>query len=155
MHSYELSTRWTGNRGSGTASYVAYGRDYELSAVGKPTLAGSSDPLFRGDPARYNPEELLLGSLSACHMLWYLHLCADAGVVVDSYEDRASGSMVVGPDGGGAFNEVVLRPQVIVANEEMVQVAVTAHDRAHELCFVANSVNFPVRHEPAVSARRG
>jgi organic hydroperoxide reductase OsmC/OhrA len=124
-----------------------------MSAAGKPTVAGSSDPRFRGDPARYNPEELLVASLSACHMLWYLHLCADAGVVVDSYEDLASGSMAVGPDGGGAVTEVVLRPRVTVADEEMVDVAVSMHVRAHELCFVANSVNFPVRHQPAVSAR--
>jgi organic hydroperoxide reductase OsmC/OhrA len=152
-HRYELSTRWTGNLGVGTASYSAYGRDYEVSAAGKPDLAGSSDPHFRGDPARYNPEELLVASLSACHMLWYLHLCSDAGVVVDSYEDLAWGSMAVGPDGGGAFSEVVLRPRVTVARPEMVDVAVSMHARAHKLCFVANSVNFPVRHEPAVSVQ--
>jgi organic hydroperoxide reductase OsmC/OhrA len=86
-------------------------------------------------------------------MLWYLHLCADAGVVVDTYEDEASGAMAVGADGGGAFTEVVLRPRVTVATEEMLEAALNAHRRAHELCFVANSVNFPVRHEAAVSAR--
>ena len=101
---------WTGNRGEGTASYRGYGRDHVLSVKDKPEIPGSSDPSFRGDPQRYNPEELLVASLSSCHMLWYLHLCAVSGVVVVDYRDEAGGTMEETADGGGFFREVVLKP---------------------------------------------
>lgn len=151
-HTYELMTRWTGNLGEGTASYSAYGRNYEVVGGGKPPLAGSADPHFRGDPSRYNPEELLVAALSGCHLLWYLHLCADAGLVVHTYEDHPRGTMDLTGDGGGSFSEVVLRPQVTVATDRMVDTAIGLHARANELCFIANSVKFPVRHEPIVAS---
>lgn len=147
-HAYATSLRWTGDRGAGTAGYRGYGREHVITAAGKPDLAGSADPAFRGDGDRWNPEELLLAALSSCHMLMYLHLCADAGAVVVAYEDEASGVMVTGVDGGGEFREVVLRPRVTVAAADMVAAAESQHERAHELCFIARSVNFEVRHEP-------
>lgn len=149
-HSYPVNIRWTGNLGQGTASYRGYKRDHEISAPGKPPVPGSSDPNFRGDKARYNPEELLVASLSACHMLWYLHLCADAGLVITDYEDAAAGTMVETKDGGGHFTQVTLRPVVTFAADVDTKLALTLHEKAHHLCFIANSVNFPVLCEPAI-----
>ena len=150
-HSFEVSVVWTGNTGEGTSAYTSYERAHEISAEGKPAIQGSSDPAFRGDRSRYNPEELLVASLSACHMLWYLHLCADAQIVVTDYVDRASGTMRLTEDGGGRFEEVVLRPAVTVRRGGDAELAQALHARAHHLCFIANSVNFEVRNEPTVS----
>lgn len=149
-HRYALASTWTGNRGSGTSGYRDYDRSVEIAVEGKPTLLASSDKPFRGDPTRWNPEDLLLASLSECHLLSYLHACVTAGVVVVSYRDEASGVMVEDGRGGGAFREVVLRPQVTVADASMTDAATAAHAQAREWCFIANSVNFPVRHEPTV-----
>ena len=149
-HQYEVHLTWGGNRGEGTASYRAYARDHEARAGSRPTILGSSDPAFRGDPARWDPERLLVVSLSQCHLLWYLHLCAVEGVVVVSYEDRATGVMELEDDGGGQFAEVTLHPVVEVRDQAMVQRALELHERASSLCFIARSVNFPVRHDPQV-----
>jgi organic hydroperoxide reductase OsmC/OhrA len=147
-HAFAVSVSWTGNVGEGTSDYTSYRRAHEIAAEGKPVIPGSSDPAFRGDKTRYNPEELLVASLSACHMLWYLHLCADANVVVTSYEDRAEGKMRLTEDGGGHFEEVVLRPAVTIREGYDPELALALHARAHHLCFIANSVNFEVRVEP-------
>jgi organic hydroperoxide reductase OsmC/OhrA len=152
MHSYDISVAWTGNRGTGTSGCRAYERDHDVSADGLPTIAGSSDPAFRGDPGRWNPELELTAALSQCHMLWYLHLCAAAGVTVTGYTDDAHGVMTESADGSGYFTEVVLRPQVTVASQDMIERATDLHRDAHAKCFIANSVNFPVRHEPVVAA---
>jgi len=149
-HHYRIRVRWTGNRGTGTSAYRAYGRDHVVEADGKPPIPGSSDPAFRGDPARWNPEDLLVASLSACHQLWYLHLCAEAGVRVVGYEDAAEGTMVEAADGGGRFTAVVLRPRAIVAPGTDLDEALRLHEAAHRLCFVARSVNFDVRCEAVV-----
>ncbi len=149
-HSYELSVRWTGNGGSGTSSYRAYSRDHEVNAAGKPAISGSSDPAFRGDAGRWSPEELLLASLSQCHMLWYLHLAATAGIVVTAYEDTPAATMRENPDGSGQFTEVLLRPRVTFAHKAMRERAEALHNGAQAMCFIARSVNFPVRHEPVV-----
>lgn len=149
-HRYETAVVWTGNLGTGTSDYKSYARDHEIRAAGKPPLLGSSDPAFRGDAARHNPEEMLVASLSACHMLWYLHLCAEASVIVLEYVDRAEGTMVETADGGGRFVEVVLRPRVTLRAGADLTKAGELHDRAHALCFIANSVSFPVRHEPEI-----
>jgi organic hydroperoxide reductase OsmC/OhrA len=145
-HTYSVSLVWTGNTGKGTSDYRSYARDHEIDAPGKPPIYGSADPKFRGDAARYNPEELLVSALSSCHMLWYLHLCADAGIVVVSYEDRAVGTMRESNAGDGRFVGVTLRPHVRVTSS--VEKAEALHQRAHELCYIANSVNFPVHHQP-------
>jgi organic hydroperoxide reductase OsmC/OhrA len=151
QHRYAVQVQWTGNRGQGTSTYRAYDRTHDISAAGKPAIPASSDPAFRGDPARYNPEELLVASLSSCHMLWYLHLCADAKIVVTGYADEAEGRMVETADGGGCFTSVVLRPAVTIASGGDVARATELHARAHHFCFIANSVNFEVRCEPTIA----
>lgn len=149
-HDYRVRATWNGNRGTGTSGYRDYARDVTLEIDGKPALAASADKPFRGDPSRWNPEDLLVAALAECHLLSYLHACVTAGVVVVAYDDDASGRMVEDGRGGGAFAEVVLRPHVVVAEENMVEAAMAAHRQANEWCFIANSVNFPVRHEPTV-----
>lgn len=146
-HSYSIRMRWTGNTGQGTREYRGYERAHEYSVEGKPVIPGSSDPSFRGDRTRYNPEELLVMSLSSCHMLWYLHLCSESKVVVVDYVDDAVGTMVEDQERGGFFSEVILRPRVKISADSDAAKAASLHDRAHHLCFVANSVNFPVRCE--------
>jgi organic hydroperoxide reductase OsmC/OhrA len=154
-HQYQLSLRWTGNTGSGTSDYRGYRRDHELRGEGKPTILGSSDPGFRGDATRWSPEELLVAALAQCHMLWYLHLCAAGGVVVTSYADSPVGTMQLDATGGGGqFTAVLLRPAVTVADPSMAAKANALHDEIDELCFIARSVNFPVRHEPSVRPGR-
>lgn len=154
-HRYDLTVSWTGNRGSGTSGYRDYGRDHDISADGRPLLEGSADPVFRGDKTRWNPELELVAALSQCHMLSYFHVCTTAGVVVISYQDAPYGLMAETDDDGGHFTEVVLRPRVTVAGPEMVGAAVKLHEDAGARCFIASSVNFPVRHEPAVTAAGG
>jgi len=149
-HSYRLQSVWTGNRGSGTSGYRDYDRSVTISIDGKADLAASSDKPFRGDPAKWNPEDLLLAALSECHLLSYLHACVQAGVVVVAYEDEAIGTMVEDGRGAGAFTEAILCPRVTVADATMVEAAQAAHAQAHEWCFIANSVNFPVRHEATI-----
>ena len=151
-HSYAVQVTWTGNRGTGTSGYRAYDRDHEVTADGTPAIAASSDPAFRGDASRWNPELELTAALSQCHLLWYLHLCADAGVIVLSYADDATGTMAESDDGGGRFTEVVLRPRVVVAANSMIEAATRLHAEANAKCFIANSVSFPVRHEPVIEA---
>ena len=152
-HQYQVEVRWTGNTGQGTAGYRAYERAHEISVAGKPIIPGSSDSAFRGDPTRYNPEELLVASLSTCHMLWYLHLCADAKIVVTEYWDNPIGIMTETKDGGGRFTEVMLKPVATVAAGSDSALAEQLHEKAHHLCFVANSMNFPVRCEPKIASR--
>ncbi len=145
-HTFRATVTWTGDRGSGTSSYRDYGREHLIRAPGKPDIVGSSAPVYRGDATRWSPEELLVASLSACHLLWYLHLCADRGIVVVDYRDEPEGTMEVTKDGSGRFTSVLLRPHVTLSKGD-ASVAFALHDDAHRLCFIANSVNFPVRHE--------
>jgi organic hydroperoxide reductase OsmC/OhrA len=154
-HSYKVTVTWTGNRGKGTLDYASYDRDHEIISGEKPIIHGSSDPAFRGNPRRYNPEDLLVSALSSCHMLWYLHLCSDEKIVVVSYVDCAEGTMTEAKDTGGHFSEVVLRPIVTITDSSKISVAKALHTRAHHLCFIANSVNFPTRCEPFVGSILG
>ncbi|MBP2293438.1 OsmC family protein [Azospirillum rugosum] len=149
-HRYSATVTWTGNQGTGTSGYKAYSRDHDIAIPGKPAIAGSSDPAFRGDATRHNPEDLLVASLSACHMLWYLHLCAVNGIAVTAYRDDASGTMTEGDGRPGRFTEVTLRPHVTIAPGSDPAKADSLHHEAHEQCFVANSVNFPVRCAPVI-----
>jgi organic hydroperoxide reductase OsmC/OhrA len=151
-HTYNVMTTWTGNLGDGTSSYRGYSRAHEVRAAGRPVLPGSSDPSFLGDPDCWNPELLLVASLSECHMLWYLHLAAASGVVVTSYTDEAIGTMRQEADGSGQFTGVELRPHVEVAEEAMLAAAAHAHTEAHTRCFIARSMAFPVSHSPVISA---
>ncbi|MBP2313961.1 OsmC family protein [Azospirillum soli] len=150
-HHYSTTVTWTGNQGTGTSGYKAYSRDHDITGPGKPTIPGTSDPAFRGDPSRYNPEDMLVASLSACHMLWYLHLCGTGGIVVTAYTDSAAGTMAEDSSGGGRFTEVILRPQVTLAPGSDLAKAEALHHDAHEKCFIANSVNFPVRVEARIA----
>lgn len=146
-HRYRIQTTWTGDLGRGTETFRGYARDHETSADGRPPLLASSDPSFRGDPARWNPELLLVAALSQCHMLWFLHLASVNGVVVTGYVDEAEGIMRETSDGGGHFVEVVLRPAVTLTDADMIERAESLHEAASGRCFIANSVNFPVHHE--------
>ena len=146
QHSYKTTVTWTGNTGTGTSGYRAYERSHTIAAEKQIEIPGSSDPAFRGDKTRYNPEELLLAALSGCHLLSYLHECAISGVVVTNYVDNATGTMVETENGGGHFTEVMLNPVVTVADVSMIEKANELHEKAGELCFIASSVNFPVRH---------
>lgn len=148
-HHYHLTVEWTGNTGSGTASYRGYERSHRVVIDGKEAIQLSSDPAFRGDKTKHNPEELLLASLSSCHMLWFLHLCADRGVVVTDYVDTPLGTMEETAAGGGRFTEVVLRPMVTVDDAGSLQKLDALHVQANRYCFIANSVNFPVKHQPS------
>ena len=150
-HVFNTSLVWNGANGTGTTSYTAYSRNHTISGNGKPSIPGSSDPVFRGDGSRYNPEELLIASLSSCHMLWYLHLCSEAGVIVTAYTDNATGTMSEDNTGNGRFTEVTLNPVVTVKEKTMEAKAINLHHKAHEKCFIANSCNFPVLHTPTVS----
>jgi organic hydroperoxide reductase OsmC/OhrA len=146
-HHYSTNLRWTGNSGRGTETYRSYERAHTISVEGKPTIHCSSDPSFRGDRSKYNPEEMFLASLSSCHMLWFLHFCSEAGVIVQDYSDSATGVMLEAADGNGRFKEVVLHPRVIVKETWMIDKIHSLHDKAHHFCFISNSCNFPVRHE--------
>lgn len=149
-HRYATRIIWTGDRGSGTSSYTSYGRDYRVLVDGKPELLGSADVAFRGEPDRHNPEDLFLAAVAACHMLSYLSLCARQGVRVLSYEDEASGTLVLHPEGGGRFDAIVLNPVVVIAEGSDEALALRLHDEAHRRCFIANSCSVPIRHRPTV-----
>ena len=149
QHTYNVQMTWTGNNGEGTKTYAGYRRDHVYQCDGKPEIPGSSDPNFRGDRTRYNPEELLVAALSSCHMLWYLHLCSVNKIVVESYDDHAVGTMDEKPDGSGNFVRVALRPRITISSGDRKK-ALELHHDAHRLCFIANSVNFPVEAEPVV-----
>jgi organic hydroperoxide reductase OsmC/OhrA len=148
-HQYTLAIKWTGNRGEGTSHYTKYDRSHILSVPGKPDIHCSSDVVFRGDGAKYNPEDMFLASTSSCHMLWYLHLCADEGIVVVDYTDNPTGTMVEGSPGSrGRFTGITLHPVVTITDALKVQRANELHDKANEMCFIANSCNFIIHHVP-------
>ena len=149
-HTYNLTITWTGNQGQGTKDYRSYDRSHVVKVGGKQDLLCSSDPAFRGDKTRHNPEELFLASISSCHMLWYLHLCADSGIVVVDYTDTATGTMTETDNGGGHFTEVTLHPTITIADKTMETLATELHTKANELCFIANSCNFPIHHRPTI-----
>jgi organic hydroperoxide reductase OsmC/OhrA len=149
VHLYEAAVTWTGNLGQGTSKYSGYDRSHVARVDGKPDLALSADPAFLGNRAMYNPEELLVVAMSSCHMLWYLHLCANAKIRVVAYEDRPSGRLIESKDGKGHFESILLRPSVTIETGD-VQEARRLHQDAHEACFIANSVNFPVILEPSI-----
>jgi organic hydroperoxide reductase OsmC/OhrA len=152
LHTYRLKVDWTGNLGRGTESYGAYARDFLITAPAKAPIHGSSDLAFRGNPQRWNPEELLLAAVAACHKLWYLHLCAVNGISVLSYRDEPEATMQEEPDGAGRFVAAVLRPRIVVRHGDDRARARSLHDDAHSFCFIANSVSFPITCEPTFSA---
>lgn len=151
-HRYQMTNRWTGNLGTGTSDYRAYSRAHELSSAGKSaSIPGAADPLFRGDASRYNPEELLLGALSACHMLWVLHWCADAGIVVTDYVDDARAEVAERGDGAGEFTRAALEPRIAITDPARAGDVLAINARVHEVCAIARSVNFSVECNPVVT----
>lgn len=151
IHTYTTEIIWTGNSGEGTIDYRSYSRSHQIKSDGKPVIMGSSDPSFMGDSSKYNPEELFLASLSSCHMLWYLHLCSENDIVVTAYRDEPSGTMREERNGSGQFESVLLKPIVVISTPEKSDLARMLHHEAGEKCFIANSCNFPVKHEPVIS----
>lgn len=148
-HHFLASLAWTGNRGTGTSGPRAFGREHVISVDGKPDIQGSAARVFHGDLDRWNPEEMLIAALAQCHLLSYLYVAVRNGIVVEAYEDAAEGTLVTRPDGGGSFREVVLRPVVTISAGDP-DLARRLHADANRLCFIASSVNFPVRHEPTI-----
>jgi organic hydroperoxide reductase OsmC/OhrA len=151
QHTYHTNLQWTGNTGSGTETYRGYERSHIISAEGKQPIEGSSDPSFRGDKSKYNPEEMFIASLSSCHMLWFLHFCSEASVIILEYRDSPIGKMLESDDGNGKFSEVVLKPDVKVKEEWMIEKTGVLHEKANRFCFIANSCNFPVTHDAVAS----
>lgn len=150
-HQYSTNLSWTGNKGKGTRSYRSYERSYDIHKENHPqVIQGSSDPNFLGDPDKFNPEELLVSSISSCHMLWYLHLCATNQIIVNSYSDHAKGEMIELTNGSGKFEKVTLFPQVQIENKDQLDLALELHHQAHEMCFIANSCNFPILCMPKI-----
>ena len=153
-HEYQTSLVWTGNKGSGTMDYRSYDRSYVISVDQKADIQGSSDSAFMGDKEKHNPEDLLLSAISSCHMLWYLHLCSENGIVVLDYTDKALGTMTENADGSGHFSEVKLHPQVTISRDGDVEKANALHEQANKMCFIANSCNFPITHQPNCTVER-
>ncbi|MDM1501956.1 OsmC family protein [Myroides marinus] len=149
-HNYKATIEWTGNKGTGTDNYKNYERDHTISIEHKSTILGSSDPAFRGDKTRHNPEDMFVSSLSSCHMLWYLHFCSVNNIIVEEYTDTVTGIMTEEKDGKGYFTEVTLNPKVVVSDVSMIERAIELHHEANKYCFIANSVNFSVKHNPIV-----
>ncbi len=149
-HHYKTSVEWTGNTGAGTNGYRSYNRSHTILADEKKPIEGSSDPSFLGDIKKYSPEDLFLASVASCHMLWYLHLCSDAGIIITSYIDHATGTMIETNNGGGRSTEITLHPEVMVTQQSMIAAAESLHAKANELCFIANSCNFPIHHQPII-----
>jgi organic hydroperoxide reductase OsmC/OhrA len=148
QHNYKAEIKWTGNRGTGTSGYREYDRHHLIKIEGKVDIHASSDPAFQGDKLKHNPEDLFVVSFSECHMLWYLHLCADAGIIVIDYTDHVTGILEEDPVNGGRFISVTLNPVVVVTEKSMIEKANALHHEANKKCFMSNSVNFPVNHRP-------
>ena len=146
-HEFTATVRWTGNRGQGTRSYRGYDRTWDIATPQKAVVNCSNDPLLGGDPAKHNPEDLLLASLSSCHMLWYLHLASDAGIVVHAYSDNPVGLGEMLPNGAGRYLRATLRPRIVVSKGSDLKRAAELHHEVHKYCFIARSVNFPVTYE--------
>lgn len=151
-HDYSARVEWTGNRGEGTRTYRGYDRTWDIATPGKPVIHCSNDPLLGGDPGLPNPEDLLLASLSACHMLWYLHLASVAGIVVHAYQDNPLGIGETSPNGAGRFLRATLKPHIVIGAGSDLAEAEAIHHRVHEFCFIARSVNFPIDYAPTFAA---
>ncbi|MDJ0612048.1 MAG: OsmC family protein [Rhizobiaceae bacterium] len=149
-HDFPSRIVWTGNRGTGTSAYRDYDRTWDMALEGKVVLSCSNDPLLGGDPSKYNPEDMMIASIASCHMLWYLHLCSQAGVTVVAYEDNPIGIGESEPDGTGRFLEAILKPKITITAESDPEKALSLHDEIHKYCFIARSINFPVRYEPEI-----
>ncbi|MCP4074055.1 MAG: OsmC family protein [Hyphomicrobiales bacterium] len=149
-HEYSACIKWTGNTGEGTAKYNSYKRSWQLATSGKPLVECSNDPVLGGDPAKHNPEDMLVASIASCHMLWYLHLCAVAGITVTSYKDIPLAIGEMETSGAGRFKSITLRPQIVITATSNIEKARAIHNDVHQYCFIARSINFPVEIEPGI-----
>lgn len=153
-HHYQSKVEWTGNTGESTKNYRSYERTYTISVEGKADILASSDPAFLGNPELHNPEDLLLASVSSCHLLWYLHFCSVNKILVLEYTDFAEGTMIENENGSGQFTEIILRPKILVEENNMIEKAIELHHQANEYCFIANSLNFKVKHIPEITCKK-
>jgi len=150
-HRFESRLIWTGAAKGPTVDYATYSRECRVEFPGKPAIMLSSAAVFRGDPVLHDPEDLLVAALSTCHFLSYVALCARRGVHVTAYEDEAVGVMSRPPEAKTfRFTDVLLKPRVTIASDSDAELARALHEKAHEECFIAASVNFPVRHEATI-----
>lgn len=147
-HTYSVDIEWSAPEG--TVDYRTYPRAHLLSSAAAQPITASADPHFLGDPALWNPEQLLVAAAANCHMLSYLALCALRGVVVVDYVDAATGTMVESSGGGGRFTSIALSPRVTVAAGSDVELARSLHHEAGEQCYIAASLNCPVSHTPEI-----
>lgn len=155
LHDFVSSIVWTGNRGEGTRAYKGYDRTWDIALPGKDIIHCSNDPLLGGDAAKMNPEDLLISALSACHMLWYLHLASNAGIIVTGYRDDPVGHGETLSNGAGRFLSAILRPKISVQDAADLELAAALHQKVHAFCFIARSVNFPVSYEPTFNLVAG
>ena len=152
IHKFETQVQWTGNLGAGTKTYTSYSRDHAIFGKDKKEVIGaSSDPIFRGDKSKYNPEELFLASIASCHMLWYLHLCADQGITVTNYKDSPIAELLLSEDGSGKIENIILQPQILIKEKSLIDLATKLHQDAHHFCFIASSVNSSIKIQAHVS----
>jgi organic hydroperoxide reductase OsmC/OhrA len=154
IHAYASRIVWEGNLGQGTSGYDRYSRTHRVIVDGKPDLLGSADQSFRGERDKHNPEELFLASIAACHMLFYLSLCARQQIAVVAYEDEVTGTLQREPNGGGKFLDITLHPKVTIARAPDRDRARALHATAHRLCFIANSCATPIRHVAIITVEQ-
>jgi len=145
-HIFKAALNWTSNQKQEEKTSRKYAKSHKITIEGKPVLDVSAAKAFKGDPELYNPEDLLLSSLVSCHMMSYLYVCSQNGIEVLEYSDNAEATLEVSQDGSGRFTEVRLNPKVKIANADKIQEALELHTKANQLCFIANSCNFPVLH---------
>ncbi|MCF8254333.1 MAG: OsmC family protein [Bacteroidia bacterium] len=152
QHNFKLTAIWQGNKVEGTKNIRTYDRSHTVSIDGKPELHLTTDNAAVGDKSKLNPEDLLVSAISSCHMLSYLYVCAMEGIIVTEYKDYATGIMIENANGGGSFKEVCLNPEIVVAEKSMIEKAIELHHKAHEICYIANSVNFEIKCFPLCKA---
>lgn len=146
-HLFKAEVDWTSNQKPSDSTKRFYSKTHQIIIEGKPVLNVSAAKAFKGDPELYNPEDLLLSSLVSCHMMSYLYVCAQNDIEVLEYSDNAEATLEVAADGSGRFVAVRLYPKVKISNSDKIELAVELHTKANQLCFIANSCNFPVLHE--------
>lgn len=149
-HLFKAAINWTSKQNPPDSTKRFYSKSHQIKIEGKPVLEVSAAKAFKGDPELYNPEDLLLSSLVSCHMMSYLYVCSQNGIEVLEYSDNAEATLEVSPNGSGRFVAAKLYPKVKILNPEQIQLALDLHQKANELCFIANSCNFPVMHHASV-----
>ena len=152
-HLFKVALNWIKKEPQTDSSTRIYTKSHHISIEGKPDLEVSAAKAFKGDPNLYNPEDLLLSSLTSCHMMSYLYCCMQYKIEVISYQDHSEATLQVNPDGSGKIVKVDLFPEIIISNSSQIELALSLHKKANELCFIANSCNFPVYHHPKCNAK--